>query len=94
MQYPLRVLLVTFDVYDDRIDEGLEASMVLPVEAMDTGAITGFRFDTAIIAWSSLYTCRQHYDEADDLELRKRLVDWVNTEVCPRIATNRKPVWL
>lgn len=94
MVYPLRVLLVTFNVAEDRINEGLEASMVHAVEAFDTEAIVGHRYDTALICWSSLYTCADHYEQADDLDLRKRLVDWVNTQVSPRISTNRRPVWL
>lgn len=94
MRYPDRVLLVTFDVAQDRIDEGLEASMVHAVEAFDTEAIIGSRYDTAVICWSSLYHSRDQYDQADDLELRKRLIDWVNTQVCPRLSHTRRPVWL
>lgn len=94
MQYPLRVALITFDVVEDNIDLGLEASMVYPIEAFDTNAVYGFRFDTAIIAWSTLYTCRPHMDAEEIVEVRKRLVDWVNLNIAPRITTHRKPVWL
>jgi hypothetical protein len=94
MRYPDQVLLVTFDVHADRIDEGLEATSVLPVEAFDTNAIIGRRFETVIVCWTSLYHSRQHYDEADDLETRKRLIDWINTVVCPRIPSGRRPIWL
>jgi hypothetical protein len=93
MRYPNRVLLVTFDVAQDRIDEGLEASMVHAVEAFDTDALAE-RYDTALICWSTLYHSRDHYDQADDLPLRKRLIDWVNTQVCPRLSVARRPVWL
>ena len=94
MQFPKSILLVGFGIYDDRIDEGLEGSMVRAVEAFDTDAIRGFRFETAIICWSSLYSLPDAEVHLATPDLRKRLVDWVNLEVAPRLKPARRPVWL
>lgn len=94
MQFPEPILLVAFNVVEDRIDEGLEGSMVRAVEAFDSDAIFGFRFETAIICWSSLYSCPDAEARLADPDLRKRLVDWVNTIVAPRMRPTRRPVWL
>ena len=94
MEFPKPILLIAFDVAEDQIDLGLEGSMVWPVEAFDTDALTGFRFETVIVCWSSLYSIPDRREEADDVELRKRLIDWINLEVSPRIRSSRRPVWL
>lgn len=94
MDFPKPILLVAFNVAEDKIDLGLEGSMVYPAEAFDTDAICGFRFETAIICWSSLYSLPDAPTRLADPDLRKRLVDWVNTEVMPRMRSTRRPVWL
>jgi hypothetical protein len=93
MRFPDPVLLVTFDVHADRIDEGLAGTLTEPVEAFDTNALRD-SYTTVIVCWSSIYTCRTHHDDSDDLVLRKRLIDWINTIVCPRIHPGRAPIWL
>lgn len=94
MEFPKPILLVAFGVAEDKIDVGLEGSMVHPVEAFDDLALPGFRFETAIICWSSLYSLPDAQERIADPDLRKRLVDWVNTQVMPRLRPTRRPVWL
>ena len=94
MEFPRTVLLVTFNVVEDKIDFGLEGTMVFPVEAFDTEAIASSTFETAIICWSSLFGIPERSADLADIELRKRLIDWVNLEVSPRLRASRRPVWL
>lgn len=94
MEFPKSILLVGFGIVADKIDIGLEGSMVHAVEAFDDLGLPGFRFETAIICWSSLYSLPDAEARLADTDLRKRLVDWVNLQVSPRLRPTRRPVWL
>ena len=93
MLFPDPVLLITFDVHADQIDVGCEGTLVEPVEVFDTAALRP-QYQLAIVCWSSVYETRAHFNDADDHEQRARLIDWINSEVCPRLPGARKPIWL
>lgn len=89
--FPLPILLVRPNLYETDFDQLLEGTLVKPVEAFDTDALFGFRFETVLVAWSQFAA----YDDSPMLEdTRRQLVDWINLVVTPRIRGSRRPVWL
>lgn len=89
--FPLPILLVRPNLYETDFDTLLEGTLVEPVEAFDTDAIIGRRFETVIIAWSD-FALTDDSPLLDDT--RRRLVDWINLNVMPRVRQSRRPVWL
>lgn len=90
-RFPLPTLLVRVNLYQTDIDTLLEGTLVEPVDAFDSDAIMGRRFETVIVAWSDYAA---HEDSPLLEDTRRRLVDWINLTVCPRIRASRRPVWL
>lgn len=93
MRFPDPVLLVTFDVCEYGVDLGLAGTLVEPVEAFDTNALRE-SYETVIVCASSLHLSQRYGEDGENLALRKRLIDWINTVVCPRIHPGRAPIWL
>lgn len=89
--FPLPILLVRPNMYETDFDELLEGTLVKTVEAFDTEAIIGHRFETVLIAWSHFAA---HDDSPMREDTRRRLVDWINLSVCPRLRSGRIPIWL
>lgn len=91
MEFPRYILLVRPSLYETDFETILEGTLLKPVEAFDTAAIAGFRFETVIVCW-------QDFAARDDSPLledtRRRLVDWINTEVMKRCRESRRPVWV
>lgn len=85
--FPLRTLLVVPNLDETDFAELLEGTLTYPVASFDTDAIIGHRFETVIVA-------RAVDDSPLREDTRRALVDWINTEVMPRVRSGRRPVWL
>ncbi len=87
MTFPEPILLVTHGVEEFAIDKALFGTLVEPVEAFNTNGLRDF-YETVIISWNP------DDERAHDLAISKQLIDWVHTEVCPRLRPGRTPIWL
>lgn len=89
--FPLPILLVRPNLYETDFDLLLEGTLVEPIEAFDTERLFDRRYETVIVAWS-------HFAIDDDSPLaddtRRRLIDWINLSVMPRVRAGRRPVWI
>lgn len=89
--FPLEILLVRINVHETDFADLLEGTLVRVVEAFDTDAIMGRRFESVMVAWT-------HYAMNDDSPMRedtrRQLVDWINLHVVPRTREGRRPIWL
>lgn len=88
--FPHPILLVRVNLYETDFADVLEGTLVETVEAFDTEALRA-SYEAVMIAWT-------HYAAHDDSvmkeDTRRRLVDWINLNVCPRVASGRLPIWL
>lgn len=86
--FPRRTLLVVPNLLATDFEDLLEGTLIYPVEAFDTDAIIGHRFETVLIAPLA------PNDSPLREDTRRRLVDWINTEVMRRVRPGRRPIWL
>jgi hypothetical protein len=89
--FPLPILLVRVNAHETDFADLLEGTLVQVVEAFDTDAIIGRRFETVMIAWTHY---AMHDDSALREDTRRQLVDWINLHVVPRTREGRRPIWL
>lgn len=88
--FPLPILLVRPNMYETDFDTLLEGTLIETVEAFDTAALR-VTYEAVIVAWTHFAV---HDDSPLQEDTRRRLVDWINLNVCPRLRSGRLPIWL